>query len=174
MAEPHPPVLKSLKDRLAELGLALPTPAAPVASYLPATASGDLVVVSGQLPMRDGALLASGPVPSAVSVADAAAAARQCVLNGLAAVDLGIAGHWFRFVRVVRLGVYVWSDAGFGEQHKVANGASDLLVEVFGDAGRHARAAVGAAGLPLGASVEVELMLEVRSQPPARKWWQAF
>ncbi len=155
-----------LKAKLAELNLVLPPAPAPVASYLPGVASGDLVIVSGQLPMKDGQLLAIGPVGSAVTLEQAQAAARQCVLNGLAIIDAGIGGNWDRFVRAVRLGVFVCSDNAFVEQHKVANGASDLLVEVLGDAGRHARAAVGVNALPLGASVEVELMVEVRSKPP--------
>lgn len=162
-------MITDLRARLTELGLELPAAPAPVASYLPGVMSGDLVFVSGQLPMRGGALLAQGPVPSRVNLEDAQAAARQCVLNGLAIADAGIAGNWRRFVRVVRIGVFVLSDAGFAEQHKVANGASDLLVEIFGDAGRHARAAVGVHALPLHASVEIELILHIRGAPPPRR-----
>lgn len=154
-----------LRARLTELQLTLPVPPAPVASYLPGVAAGDLVFVSGQLPMRDGALVATGPVPSACAVELAQTAARQCVLNALAIVDAGIAGRWSRFTQVVRLGVFVRSDDAFAQQHVVANGASDLLVEIFGDAGRHARAAVGVNALPLGASVEVELVIGIRAEP---------
>jgi enamine deaminase RidA (YjgF/YER057c/UK114 family) len=158
-----------LRRRLDELGLQLPDPPKPVASYLPACASGDLIFVSGQLPMKAGQLLASGPVASACSLENAQAGARQCVLNALAIVDAGIAGLWFRFERVVRIGVFVASEASFTEQHKVANGASDFLVEIFGEQGKHARAAVGVPCLPLGASVEVEFTFAVRGKPPEKK-----
>lgn len=159
----------NLKARLTELNLTLPPAPAPVASYLPGVMSGNLVFVSGQLPLKDGQLLATGPVPSAATLEQAQAAARQCVLNALAIIDAGIAGRWERFVRAVRLGVFVQSDDRFTEQHKVANGASDLLVEIFGDGGRHARAAVGVNALPLGASVEVELIAEVQGTPPEQE-----
>jgi enamine deaminase RidA (YjgF/YER057c/UK114 family) len=157
-----------LQARLGELGLTLPPPPAPVASYLPGVASGDLVFVSGQLPMKDGQLLAVGPVPTTVSLEQAQAAARQCVLNALSIIDAGIGGKWSRFVRMVRIGVFVQSADDFTQQHLVANGASDLLVEILGDAGRHARAAVGVNALPLGASVEIEFAAEIVSKPPER------
>ncbi|HMN96164.1 MAG TPA: RidA family protein [Phycisphaerales bacterium] len=149
-------------DRLASLGLVLPPAPKPVASYVPAVRSGSLVFVSGQLPFRDGALAATGPVPSATSLEAAQAAARQCVLNALSVLASQLDGDLSRVTRIVRLGVFVCSDAGFSEQPKVANGASDLLQEIFGEAGRHARAAVGSIALPLGASVEVEMLAEVR------------
>ena len=148
--------------KLASLGLTLPAAPKPVASYVPAVRSGNLVFVSGQLPMKDGALLATGPVPSACSPEAAAAAARQCVLNGIAVLGDQIGGDFSRVVRVVRVGAFVQSDAGWTEQPKVANGGSELLQQVFGEAGRHARAAVGTNALPLGASVEIELLFEVR------------
>jgi enamine deaminase RidA (YjgF/YER057c/UK114 family) len=151
-----------LRQRLDELRLTLPVPAAPVASYLPAVAVNGLIYVSGQLPLRDGDLVAKGPVPSGCSLEQAQEGARQCVLNALAIVDAGIGGLWFGFERVVRVGVFVAGDADFTEQHKVANGASDLLYEIFGQAGRHARAAVGVNALPLGATVELEMTVEVR------------
>lgn len=110
--------------------------------------------------MKEGSLLAIGSVPSTVSIEQAQAAARQCVLNGLAVVAAEV-GSIDRIRRIVRLGVFVQCDTGFTEQPKVANGASDLLVRVFGEAGRHARAAVGSIALPLGASVEVEMLVEV-------------
>ncbi|QDU71630.1 RidA family protein [Mucisphaera calidilacus] len=144
---------------LAALGYELPKPAAAVASYLPATRQNDLIVISGQLPLVDGELMVSGPVPSAVSVEKAAKAAGRCVVNALAAADALLEADWSCVERIVRVGVFVWGDEGFAEQHLVANGASDLLVRAFGDQGRHARAAVGVSGLPLGASVEVELWL---------------
>ena len=152
----------SFHDRLAALGLALPAAPKPVASYVPAVRSGNLVFVSGQLPMKDGALIATGPVPSACSLEQATAAARQCVLNGLAVLGDQVGGDFSRVVRVVRVGAFVQSDAGWADQPKVANGGSELLQALFGDAGRHARAAVGTNALPLGASVEVELLFEVR------------
>jgi len=148
--------------RLKELGLSLPAPAVPVGSYLPCVRAGDLLFVSGQLPLRDGVLIARGKVGSAVSLEQGQEAARQAVLNGLAQVAAE-AGGLERVVRVVRVGVFVNSAAGFTEQAKVANGASDLLVGIFGEAGRHARAAVGVSDLPLDAAVEVELIVQVRS-----------
>jgi enamine deaminase RidA (YjgF/YER057c/UK114 family) len=148
--------------RLKELGLSLPAPAVPVGSYLPCVRAGDLLFVSGQLPLRDGVLIARGKVGSAVSLEQGQEAARQAVLNALAQVAAE-AGGLERVVRVVRVGVFVNSAAGFTEQAKVANGASDLLVGIFGEAGRHARAAVGVSDLPLDAAVEVELIVQVRS-----------
>jgi enamine deaminase RidA (YjgF/YER057c/UK114 family) len=148
--------------KLASLGLALPAAPKPVAAYVPAVRSGNLVFVSGQLPMKDGSLLATGPVPSACSLEVGMAAARQCVLNGLAVLGDQLGGDFSRVVRVVRVGAFVQSDAGWTEQPKVANGGSELLQQLFGEAGRHARAAVGTNALPLGASVEIEMVVEVR------------
>jgi enamine deaminase RidA (YjgF/YER057c/UK114 family) len=159
-AQYHPGM--DIHARLSELGLTLPAAPKPVAAYVPAVRSGNLVYVSGQLPMRDGKLIATGPVPSACSPELAQEAARQCVLNGLAVVGDQVGGDFSRVVRVVRVGAFVQSDAGWTEQPKVANGGSELLQQVFGDAGRHARAAVGTNALPLGASVEIELLVEVR------------
>lgn len=147
--------------RLAELGLVLPPAPAPVASYIPGKMSGNLVYISGQLPMKDGKLMATGTVPGAVTLETAQACARQCVLNGLAAA-VGVVGSIDQIVSVVRVGGFVSSDPGFADQPKVINGASDLLQEIFGESGRHARAAVGAVALPLDACVEVELLLEVK------------
>jgi len=152
-----------IRAKLAELGLALPPPPSAVADYVPAKVVGDSVLVSGMLPMRAGELIAAGRAPGDVSIEAAQGAARQCVLNGLAAVDPVIDGDWSRVAGVSRVGVFVASEPGFHEQHKVANGASGLLREVFGDAGRHVRAAVGVTALPLGAVVEVELAFAVRA-----------
>jgi enamine deaminase RidA (YjgF/YER057c/UK114 family) len=146
--------------RLTALGLALPEPAKPVAAYIPARRSGNLLFIAGQIPLRSGKLIAEGPVPSKVSPEIARECARQCVLNGLAAVKAAL-GSLAAVKQVVRVGVFVCSDAGFTAQPQVANGASELLVEVFGEAGRHARAAVGSIALPLGAPVEVEFLFEV-------------
>lgn len=148
------------EQKLAELGFSLPAPAAPVAAYIPTKRTGNLLFVSGQVPFRDGKLVATGPVPSAVTLEAAQECARQCVLNGLAAVKASI-GSLDRVKSIVRVGVFVQSDAGFTDQPKVANGASELLVDIFGDHGRHARAAVGAPSLPLNAPVEVEFVFEV-------------
>jgi enamine deaminase RidA (YjgF/YER057c/UK114 family) len=130
-----------------------------VAAYIPSCRVGNLVFVSGQLPMKEG-VLSKGVIPSQVSVEEGAAAARQAALNGLA-VLAEAAGGLDKVRRIVRVGVFVCSDAGFTEQPKVANGASEFLQQVFGEAGRHARAAVGNIALPLGACVEVELLAEV-------------
>ena len=152
----------TFEQQLAALGLTLPPAPKPVASYIPAVRSGNLIFVSGQLPFKDGQLLATGPVPSVCSIESAQAAARQCVLNGLAVVGDQIGGDFTRVVRIVRVGAFVQSDDGFTEQPKVANGGSELLQQLFGEPGRHARAAVGTNALPLGASVEIELLVEVR------------
>jgi enamine deaminase RidA (YjgF/YER057c/UK114 family) len=146
--------------RLAELGITLPAPYAPVAAYIPTRRTGNLLVVSGQVPLRAGKLIAEGPVPSRVSPDTARECARQCVMNGLAAAKAAL-GSLAAVRQVVRLGVFVCSDPGFTAQPQVANGASELLVEIFGESGRHARAAVGSVALPLGAPVEVEMLLEV-------------
>ena len=145
--------------RLAALGLVLPAVAAPVGSYVPAVRTGDLVMTSGQLPLRDGALTATGLVGADVTPEQAYDAARQCALNALAAVDSLVGLD--TVLRVVKVTGYVASAAGFTGQPAVLNGASELLTEVFGEQGRHARAAVGVAALPLGAPVEVELVVEV-------------
>lgn len=146
--------------RLAELDLTLPDVAAPVGSYVPAIRSGRQVFTSGQLPFREGKLLCAGKVPTEVSLEDAAHGAAIAALNGLAAAAQ-VAGGLNAISRIVRVGVFVNSSPGFAAQPKVANGASDLLAKIFGDAGQHARAAVGMAGLPMNAAVEVELLVEV-------------
>lgn len=149
-----------LEGRLKELGLALPKPAAPVAAYIPARRVGQLVYIAGQIPLRDGQLIAKGSVPGEVSPEQARECARQCVLNGLAALVAAV-GSGAALRQVVRIGVFVASQPGFYEQPKIANGASELLVEIFGERGQHARAAVGSIALPLGAPVEVEFLFEV-------------
>jgi len=151
-----------LKASLKELGLQLPPAPKPAAVYIPAQRAGDLLYISGQLPMRDGELLAHGAVNGAVSLEQAQQAAQQCALNALAIVDDYLAGDWSRLERFVRLGVFVSSSANFIQQHLVANGASLLLEKLFGERGRHARAAVGVGPLPLGAPVEVEMIVQVR------------
>ena len=153
--------MSAIENRLSDLGITLPEPPRPVASYLPAVQSGNLLMVSGQIPFEDGILVANGPVPSEVSVDEATAAARRCAINGLAVAKAALGGDLGRIRRVVRLGVFVQCDPGFEAQPSVANGASDFMVAVFGDAGRHVRAAVGVNALPLDATVEVEVIFEV-------------
>ncbi len=155
------PPTGQIEKRLAELGIKLPTAPKPVAAYVPAVRTGHLIFVSGQIPFLDGKLLATGPVPSVVSIDNARAAARQCVLNGLAVLANVMEINLDHVKRIVRLGVFVCSDAGFIDQPKVANGASEVLQEIFGECGRHARAAVGSISLPLRATVEVEMLVEV-------------
>ena len=153
--------MNTISKRLAELGLTLPKAPKPVAAYVPAVKTGNLVYISGQVPFQDGELLAKGPIPSAVSIDQAREAARQCVLNGLAVLADALDGDLDRVRRIVRVGVFVYSDPDFTEQPKVGNGASELLQDIFGEAGRHARAGVGSVALPLGSSVEVEMLVEV-------------
>ena len=148
--------------KLKSMGLTLAAPGKPGANYVPWVRTGDLVYVAGQVPFKDGVVMATGHVPSQVGIETAQAAARQCALNALGVVGAAIDGDWSRFVRLVRVGVWVNSDSDFTQQHIVANGASDLFVALFGDAGRHARAAVAANSLPLGAAVEVELIAQVK------------
>jgi enamine deaminase RidA (YjgF/YER057c/UK114 family) len=147
-------------QRLADLKLALPSAAAPIGSYVPAVRSAFWVLSSGQLPFRDGKVVVVGKVPTEVSVTQAAEGAQIAALNGLAACA-HTAGGIDRIVRVVRVCVFVNSTPDFSEQPTVANGASDFLTCIFGDSGRHARSAVGAASLPMNAAVEVELVVEV-------------
>jgi enamine deaminase RidA (YjgF/YER057c/UK114 family) len=149
----------SASTKLAELGISLPEVVTPLAAYVPAVRTGNLVYTSGQLPMEAGALPASGKVGAEVSPEDGKALARICALNALAAVHslVGIDS----VVRVVKVVGFVASTPGFNGQPGVVNGASELFGEVFGDAGAHARSAVGVAELPLNAPVEVELIVEV-------------
>jgi len=149
----------TVADRLAELGLALPSVVPPVAAYVPAVRSGALVFTSGQLPMVDGQLAAVGKVGALVSPEQAKELARTCALNALAAIDALVGLD--SVVRVVKVVGFVASVPEFTGQPAVVNGASELLGEVFGDAGAHARSAVGVAALPLDAPVEVELIVEV-------------
>ena len=151
----------SIESKLEELGLSLPEAAKPVAAYVPAVSSGSQVIISGQIPLRNGELMSTGKVPAQVSLEDAQAAAQQCVLNGLAALKAELGDSLDRLVRVVRIGVYVQSADDFFDQSLVANGASEFLQEVLGEAGRHARAAVGVNALPLNAPVEIEFVFEV-------------
>lgn len=150
--------------RLAELGLTLPAVPAPLAAYVPAVQSGAFVYTSGQLPFRYGELMAVGKVGNEVSVDTAVACARQAALNGLAAVA-ALLGDLDDIARVVKVVVFVAGGPEFTAQPQVGNGASELLGEVFGEAGRHARSAVGVAALPMDAPVEVELIVEAVARP---------
>lgn len=151
--------MSRLDDRLAELGLVIPEVAKPVAAYVPAVITGNLVYTSGQLPFVDGVLPEVGKVGSAVSADAAKELARICVLNALAAVTSAI-GSLDRVTRIVKVVGFVASDPSFIGQSGVINGASDLLGEIFGDAGVHSRSAVGVAVLPLDSPVELELIVE--------------
>ena len=154
----------SPEERLTALGLELPVVPPPLAAYVPAVRTGRYVYTAGQLPLVDGALLMTGKVGAEVGAAEAAALARVCALNALAAVA-SVSGGLSAVVRVVKVTGFVASAPDFTQQAQVVNGASELLLEVFGEAGRHARSAVGMAVLPLDAPVEVELIAEVAEGP---------
>jgi enamine deaminase RidA (YjgF/YER057c/UK114 family) len=149
------------EERLAELGLTVPEVVPPVAAYLPAVRSGSYVYTAGQLPMRDGALMATGKVGAGVTAEEATACAEQCALNAIAAIRSVVDD--LSSVRIVRVGAFVASDPSFTGQPGVANGASDLFGKVFGDNGVHARSAVGVPVLPLDAPVEVDVVAEILS-----------
>jgi len=151
----------SVEQKLASLGITLPTPAAPIANYVAAVKSGNLLTVSGQLCFgADGKLVAKGQLGGAVSMEDGVKAARACAVNLLAQVKAAV-GDLDKVTRVVRLGGFINSAPGYGDGPKVMNGASDLMVEVFGDKGRHARSTVGGSALPAEAAVEVEGTFEI-------------
>lgn len=147
--------------RLAELGIALPAAAAPVANYVAYVVSGNVVHVAGQLPVENGELKYAGAVGGEVSVEAGAAAARLCALNVIAQVKAACGGDLDRVARVLKLNGFVNAPAGFTDQPRVVNGASDLMVDVFGEAGRHARSAIGMGSLPFDASVEIDAMVEI-------------
>lgn len=151
--------MSAIDARLAELGISIPAVTKPVAAYVPAVISGNLVFTAGQLPFVDGVLPATGKVGAEVAPDDAAGYARTAVLNALAAAQ-SVIGSLDRVTRVVKVVVFVASPPDFSGQPAVANGASTVLGEIFGEAGAHARSAVGVAVLPLDAPVEVELILE--------------
>jgi len=157
----------NIEARLAKLGVELPNAAAPAGAYVPFVKSGTLVFVAGQVTLWNGDLRYKGRLGDDMSVDDGYAAARLCGLNLIAQVREACGGNLDRVMRVVRLGGFVQSTADFVDQPKVINGASDLMVEIFGDAGRHSRAAVGTISLPLGVSVEVDGIFEI-APPRAR------
>jgi len=153
----------SIDHRLTELGLTLPKPAVPVAAYVPSVEAGGLLHISGQLPFREDGSLIVGRLGESVDIAGGTEAARRCALMLLAQIGTALGGDFARIERIVKLGVFVSSTPQFTDQPKVANGASELMIEVFGDIGRHARSAVGVAVLPLGAPVEVDAIIAVRA-----------
>jgi len=151
-----------IKQKLAELQITLPNVPGPFGAYIPAKKVGNLIYVAGQLPMKDGKPLAVGQVPSRCPVDQAKTAARQCVINGLASAATVVPLD--QITGVLRVGAFVSSDTSFTAQPQVANGASEFLLELFGDAGKHVRAAVGVNTLPLDASVEIEFAFTVEPQ----------
>jgi enamine deaminase RidA (YjgF/YER057c/UK114 family) len=150
-----------IDQRLRDLGIVLPTPAVPIANYVPFAVSGKLVVISGQIPMRDGAVAFTGKVGVDVTPDQGKEAARLCFINLLAQLKAAAGGDLDRVARVLRLGGFIAAPASFTQHAAVMNGASDLAVEVFGDAGRHARSTIGVPSLPADAAVEVEGMFEL-------------
>ncbi len=154
--------MSTIDERLASLGILLPAAAAPVAAYVPAVQAGNLLHLSGQLPFTPEGALITGRLIDAGDLPRGAEAARRCGLMVLAQIRQAL-GSLDRVERIVKLGVFVSSDPGFTDQPKVANGASELMVEVFGDAGKHARSAVGVPALPLDAAVEIDAIVAVRA-----------
>ena len=152
--------MSRIELKLNELGILLPEPAKPVAAYIPAKQTGKLVFTAGQLPMVQGELISKGLLGQDVEIEEANKAARICTLNALAAIK-GVVGDLDRIKQIVRVVGYVASVPTFTQQPAVVNGASELLLEIFGESGKHARSAVGMAVLPLNASVEIELTVEV-------------
>ena len=153
--------MSAIEQRLAELGLGLPPAAAPAANYVPWQRSGSQVIVAGQLPLRDGKVVVTGRLGDGVSLEQGQEAARLCGLNILAQVKAACGGSLPEGLRCLRLGGFVACVPAFLDHPKVVNGASDLMVAAMGDAGRHARFAVGVASLPLGAAVEVDALFEL-------------
>ncbi len=150
-----------IETRLAELGITLPTPPVPVATYVPFVRAGDLLIVSGQVPMQGGKVAVSGKLGAGVTVEQGQEAARLCLLNLVAQVRAACGGELDRVRQVVRLGGFIAAGPEFTQHAQVMNGASDLAVAMFGDAGRHARTTVGVPSLPLDAAVEVEGMFRI-------------
>ena len=152
----------TILERIKSLGLSLPPVSAPVANYVPAVKCGNEIRTSGQIPIVEGKLQYIGSIPSSQTVQDGIRAAEICGLNTIAAAASLLDGDVERITGVTQIKVYVASDAGFDEQSLVANGASDLMVAIFGEAGKHARVAMGSIGLPAGSTVEVEAVFETQ------------
>jgi enamine deaminase RidA (YjgF/YER057c/UK114 family) len=150
------------EDKLKSLNIALPTPPKPAGSYVPVVASGNLVFVSGQIPMQDGKVVFTGKVPTEKSVEEAQKAARLCAINILAQLKANL-GSLDKITRIVRVSGFVNSTPDFAEQPKVINAASDLFFEIFGENGKHSRIAVGVSSLPLNSTVEIDAVVEFTS-----------
>ena len=151
----------TIESRLSAAGVTLPEAVAPAANYIPTVTYGAILQTSGQLPMENGAVAVTGKLGTDVDVATGQKAARLCAINVLAQAKSALGGDLSKISRLLKLTIFVSSDPSFTEQHKVANGASDFLVEMLGDAGRHARSAVGVPALPMNAAVEVEATFEI-------------
>lgn len=154
--------MSEIENRLKELGIELPEAAAPAANYVPTIITGNQLIISGQLPMQDGALKITGQLGADLSVDEGVEAARLCAINILAQIKRSLNG-FERFERLLKLGGFVNAPASFTDHPQVINGASNLMVEVLGDAGRHTRFAVGAAGLPFNAAVEIDALVEIKA-----------
>lgn len=152
-----------IEQKLKELGIDVPEAAAPVANYVPFVVSGNIVSVSGQVPIKDGKIVFTGKVNKDVSIEDACTAARLCALNIVAQLKSACEGDLNRVKRIVKLGGFVNCTDGFGGQPQIINAASDLMVDIFGDAGRHSRSAVGVNALPLNVPVEIDALVEICS-----------
>ncbi|MCP4933003.1 MAG: RidA family protein [bacterium] len=154
--------MSNIESRLAELGISLPQAAAPAANYVPTLITGNQLIISGQLPMQDGALKITGQLGNDLSIEEGVEAARLCAINILAQIKHTLDG-FDHFERLLKLGGFVNAPASFTDHPRVINGASDLMVSVLGDAGRHTRFAVGAAGLPFNAAVEIDALVEIKA-----------
>jgi enamine deaminase RidA (YjgF/YER057c/UK114 family) len=154
----------TISQRIEKLGFTLPVAPIPVANYVPAIIVGEELRTSGQIPMVNGELLFKGAVPSMQTIEEASEAAKVCGLNAIAVADKMLDGNLERIVRVLQVRVLVASDQGFEGHSAVANGVSDLMVDIFGDTGRHIRVAMGSIGLPLGSTVEVEVVFQIKSE----------
>jgi enamine deaminase RidA (YjgF/YER057c/UK114 family) len=149
-----------IEKKLEDMGIQLPTPPMPAAAYVPVVQTGNLCFVSGQLPMQEGRVMAAGSIPGVVSVEDATKAARLCAINILAQLKAHL-GNLDRVKAIVRINGYIQSDIGFYNHPKVLNGASEFLVEVFGERGKHSRVVLGAKELPMNATIEIDAIVEV-------------
>ena len=149
-----------IEERLDELDITLPVPPKPAGSYIPVVKAGNLLFVSGQIPMKEGKVVFQGKVPTNISMEDAQKAAKLCIINALAQLKIEI-GTLDKISRIVKVSGFVNSSQDFVEQPKIINAASDLLFEIFGDKGKHSRIAVGVASLPLNSAVEIDLIVEI-------------
>ena len=148
-----------IEEKLKELGIEIPSPPSPAGSYIPVVTTGNLAFVSGQIPMKEGKVVFEGKVPETQSIDSARDAAKICIINGLAQLNVNL-GSLDKITKFVRISGFVNSNPNFAEQPKVINAASDLLVEIFGDIAKHSRIAVGVANLPLNSTVEIDMIVE--------------